>query len=344
MSALASLPGAWVAIWIAVALLVVIAIGIVTLLLRRPDDATTADALLDATREQALVLERGLRDQLEASARANRRELAEQLARMQQGLLAQSGDALRTQNEQIDAFRLQLAAMQQQLAQSLAGSAETLATQLDRFSQAQATQLATLGEAQAQRLAEVRSGVETRLAALQEGNERRLEQMRATVDEKLQATLEQRLGESFRQVAERLEQVHRGLGEMQGLARDVGSLNRVLSNVKTRGTFGEVQLGALLEQVFTGEQIGRNVETVPGSGARVEFALQAARRTGARRRARRRGRRPGDRDAPAPGGPDDPREVPGPAAHHRVRDPVRADRGPVCRGPAPPGPGGVAAA
>jgi DNA recombination protein RmuC len=94
------------------------------------------------------------------------------------------------------------------------------------------------------------------------------------VDEKLTATLEQRLGESFKQVAERLEQVHKGLGEMHTLARDVGSLNRVLSNVKTRGVFGEVQLAALLEQVFTPDQYAANVETVPGSGARVEYALR----------------------------------------------------------------------
>ncbi|WP_326534507.1 DNA recombination protein RmuC, partial [Pseudorhodoferax sp.] len=100
------------------------------------------------------------------------------------------------------------------------------------------------------------------------------ELMRATVDEKLHATLEQRLGESFKQVAERLEQVHRGLGDMQTLARDVGSLSRVLSGVKTRGVFGEVQLAALLEQVFTPEQYGVNVATVPGSRERVEFAVK----------------------------------------------------------------------
>jgi DNA recombination protein RmuC len=98
--------------------------------------------------------------------------------------------------------------------------------------------------------------------------------MRATVDEKLHATLEARLGESFRQVAERLEQVHRGLGEMQTLARDVGALNRVLTNVKTRGVFGEVQLAGLLEQVFTPEQYARNVATLPGSREVVEFAIR----------------------------------------------------------------------
>jgi DNA recombination protein RmuC len=98
--------------------------------------------------------------------------------------------------------------------------------------------------------------------------------MRATVDEKLQSTLEARLGESFKQVADRLEQVHRGLGEMQTLARDVGSLSRVLNNVKTRGTLGEVQLAGLLEQVLTPEQYERNVETIPGSNARVDFAIR----------------------------------------------------------------------
>ena len=138
----------------------------------------------------------------------------------------------------------------------------------------QGEQLRLLSDASERRLAEMRASVEARLAALQEGNEKKLEQMRATVDEKLQATLEQRLGESFRQVAERLEQVHKGLGEMQVLARDVGSLNRVLNNVKTRGIYGEVQLAALLEQVLTTGQYATNVATVPGSNERVEFAIR----------------------------------------------------------------------
>jgi len=138
----------------------------------------------------------------------------------------------------------------------------------------QGEQLRLLSDASERRLTEMRGAVEARLAALQEGNEKKLEQMRATVDEKLQATLEQRLGESFRQVADRLEQVHKGLGEMQVLARDVGSLNRVLNNVKTRGIFGEVQLGALLEQVLTAGQYATHVVTVPGSNDRVEFAIR----------------------------------------------------------------------
>jgi DNA recombination protein RmuC len=135
-------------------------------------------------------------------------------------------------------------------------------------------QLGQMSESNERRLGEVRVAVEQKLAALQAGNEQKLEQMRATVDEKLHATLEQRLGESFKQVADRLEQVHRGLGEMQTLARDVGSLSRVLNNVKTRGTLGEVQLAGLLEQVLTPEQYARNVETIPGSNQRVDFAIK----------------------------------------------------------------------
>ena len=115
---------------------------------------------------------------------------------------------------------------------------------------------------------------ERRLQALQQMVEQQLDQMRATVDDRLQSTLESRLGESFRQVAERLEQVHRGLGEMQTLAQGVGDLRRVLGNVKTRGILGEVQLAALLEQVFTPQQFAVNVATVPGSRERVEFAIR----------------------------------------------------------------------
>jgi len=156
----------------------------------------------------------------------------------------------------------------------LAGFQQTLLAQAAEAARTQNEQLGHLSLRNEQRLGEVRAAVQEQLKALQEGNERKLEQMRATVDEKLHATLEQRLGESFKQVAERLEQVHQGLGEMQGLARDVGSLNRVLTNVKTRGIYGEVQLAGLLEQVFTPQQYAANVETVPGSGARVEFAIR----------------------------------------------------------------------
>jgi DNA recombination protein RmuC len=120
----------------------------------------------------------------------------------------------------------------------------------------------------------VRSIVDVRLRQLQDDNAKQIEKMRATVDEKLQGTLEKRLGESFKLVSERLEQVHQGLGAMQQLASDVGGLQKVLANVKTRGGWGEVQLGALLEQVLTPEQFARNVRTRDESNENVEFAIK----------------------------------------------------------------------
>jgi DNA recombination protein RmuC len=214
-------------------------------------------------RDRSEDLERHLRADVQDSARATRQELTGTLATFQQTLLAQSSDVARTQNEQIDSFRTQLAATQQRISDDTRTAREAQDAALHRFGQAQAEQLRALTDAN-----------DKRLAAIQADNAVKLDQMRATVDEKLSATLEQRLGASFKQVAERLEQVHKGLGEMQGLARDVGSLQRVLSNVKTRGSFGEVQLAALLADVFTPEQYGRNVATVPGSSERVEFAIR----------------------------------------------------------------------
>ena len=262
--------------WIPIAQLVLLGLVLVLLLwlaLRRGD----ADA--------AERLERTLRSDVQDSARGTRTELSQSLATFQQTLLAQGGDVARTQNEQIDSFRTQLAAMQQLVSDTLANTTRALAGQaqaareaqdaaLHRFGQAQAEQLRMLADTNDKRVAEMRQAVEDKLTAIQTDNGQRLEQMRATVDEKLHATLELRLGESFKQVADRLEQVHKGLGEMQTLARDVGSLNRVLTNVKTRGIYGEVQLSGLLEQVFTPEQYATNVATVPGSAERVEFAIR----------------------------------------------------------------------
>ena len=143
-------------------------------------------------------------------------------------------------------------------------------SQFDAFSR----QLHTLSQSNETRLERLRETVETRLKTLQEDNGKRLEEMRQTVDEKLHATLEKRLGESFQLVSERLELVHKGLGEMQTLASGVGDLKRVLSNIKTRGIWGEIHLASLLEQILTPEQYARNVATRPGSSERVEFAIR----------------------------------------------------------------------
>lgn len=126
----------------------------------------------------------------------------------------------------------------------------------------------------ATRLDQLRETLEKKIADMQSGNERKLDEMRATVDEKLQKTLETRLGESFKLVSERLEAVHKGLGDMQQLATGVGDLKRVLTNVKTRGVLGEYQLENILEQVLTPDQYARNVKTKEGSNALVEFAVK----------------------------------------------------------------------
>ena len=287
--------------WITWTLLALNVALVLWLLLRRvpsPEEtlAQSTEALMQGTRQLNEHLERSLRDEVSRTASGTRQELGGNLALFQQALLAQQGDSTRTQNEQLDSFRVQLAQMQQALAETLRLTTEGLMLQAHRtresqqvslikFSEAQeasarrlsdalSEQLRQLSDNNERRLLEVRQTVESRLQALQADNERKLEQMRQTVDEKLHATLEARLGESFKQVADRLDQVHQGLGEMQRLASDVGSLNRVLTNVKTRGIFGEVQLAGLLEQVFTPEQYAVNVETVPNSGARVEFAIR----------------------------------------------------------------------
>ncbi|WP_447779986.1 DNA recombination protein RmuC [Variovorax boronicumulans] len=200
--------------------------------------------------------ERELRREIGENSRGARQETAQAFATFQQSLTQQGAEATRTQNAQLDAFSLQLASLQKTLADTLN------------------TQLQGLSESNARRLAEVRTTMETQLAQLQQSNAAKLDEMRKTVDEKLQSTLEARLGESFKQVADRLEQVHKGLGEMQTLAVGVGSLQRVLTNVKTRGVFGEVQLEALLEQVLTPEQYARQIETKPRSGQRVDFAIR----------------------------------------------------------------------
>ncbi len=134
--------------------------------------------------------------------------------------------------------------------------------------------LATLAERNEKKLEDVKTAVERKLTQIQADNALQLEQMRKTVDEKLQGTLERRLGESFKLVSERLEVVHQGLGEMQKLASGVGDLKKVLTNVKTRGTWGEMQLANLLEQVLTPDQYACNVVTRPGSNERVEFAIR----------------------------------------------------------------------
>ncbi len=241
---------------------------ILVLLWRKPDvSAASADKVLQALDTNRQDIGRELRQEVQEAARAARQEASANMATFQQTLVQHGAEATRTQNARLDAFGSQLAAMQK-------GLADTLSSQLGSLSEANARRLAELNETSAARLREMRSTLETQLAQLQSSNTSKLEEMRITVDEKLQSTLQARLGESFKQVADRLEQVHKGLGEMQTLAQGVGDLKHLLTNVKTRGIFGEAQLAALLEQVFVPDQYAAQVATRPGSKNLVDFAIK----------------------------------------------------------------------
>jgi DNA recombination protein RmuC len=186
--------------------------------------------------------------------------------------------------EKLDGIRTESATGAKQLREeviaALKGITEATTKTMGELAKAQKAQLEAmssaigkLSDSNEKKLEAVRVTVEDKLQSMQIDNAKQLDQMRQTVDEKLQGTLERRLGESFKQVSERLEQVHKGLGEMQTLATGVGDLKKVLTNVKTRGTWGEVQLGALLEQVLNPDQFATNVVTKDG-GERVEFAIK----------------------------------------------------------------------
>ncbi len=231
---------------IVIALLAIAILGLqVAALVRRPSGAP-ADGLERLGRDLRADIAEG-RKEARDSAAAQRTELSGGLNQFSQTLQKQMASIASVQNNQIDSF---------------------------------AQQLAKLVQSNEQRLGEVRATLETKLKELQTDNAGKLEEMRKTVDERLHATLEKRLGESFKLVSDRLEAVHKGLGEMQTLAAGVGDLKRVLTNVRTRGTWGEVQLSMLLEQMLAADQYASNVETVPGSGKRVEFAIKLPGRDG----------------------------------------------------------------
>lgn len=289
-------------------LLLAVAIAIVLLvilLLRKPDAALAAlrDRLEDALRAEQRSGRGELRDSLESLARAQaaqmdsfaarlldtdqrhdvrfgqfREALSEETrqARSESGELQLRHNTALTQrvneltertDKRLDEFRI---AIGDDARRARAEGAEAQR----QFAETLGARLKELGERNLQSIGELRAQVDAQLKTMQADNAQKLEQMRATVDEKLQSTLETRFNASFGMISERLEAVQRGLGEMQQLASDVGSLQRVLTNVKDRGTFGETQLGALLEDVLTPEQYAANVATRPGSGERVEFAIR----------------------------------------------------------------------
>jgi len=249
-------------------------------------------AQLDAVNARDTHLERGLREEMAANRREiadllrqNREESALAIDRLQEALLRQAEHTRRAleekltaaiQEQQTKAERLRQLVdekLNQALRDARAGRAEQ-GESLRAFGEQLTGQLHQLMQRNTEGLDTLRQTLENRLAAIQTDNSQKLEQMRQTVDEKLHNTLEQRLGESFQRVSEQLERVHVGLGEMQTLASGVGDLKKVLSNVKVRGTWGEVQLDNLLEQILSPGQYEKNVATRPGSAERVEFAIR----------------------------------------------------------------------
>lgn len=236
----------------------------------RDEVAASITLMGDGMRKEAGEMRSGvetrlhnLTEQSGKSADALRLDVGQRVASLGEGLKSDFGALGKNLSERMDVFTqaqgLQAKALTERLTESLAGIEK---------------RLAALTETNEARQKEMREALEAQLTRLREENEKKLEQMRATVDEKLQGTLEKRLGESFQLVSERLENVQKGLGEMQSLAQGVGDLKRVLTNVKSRGGWAEVQLGALLESTLTPEQYEANRVTVPGSNNRVEFAIK----------------------------------------------------------------------
>lgn len=288
------------------ALLVAVLVAQLVGLLRRNDGQWLEQSLREELRlgraelrEQLGELTAGTdhqMDQLRRTLDEQARQAREEASRGQQAGAVLLGQRLQEMRSQLDAasqaqearlrlFAEQLAAMGQSITGEQANSRQALLDDTrrareesgqvqQRFAEALSQRLAELTARNEQGIAQMRTTLEQQLRALLTDNAQRLEQMRQTVDEKLHATLETRLTESFGNVAAMLSQVHQGLGDMNKLASDVGGLQRVLTNVKSRGIFGEVQLAGLLEQVFTPEQYAANVATVPGSSERVEFAVR----------------------------------------------------------------------
>ncbi len=242
-------------------------LGLVARLNNRVGDLHARLQLLQGNDER---LERGLRDEMAG----NRRETAEALGHTRDELnraIERLTQALSGQSDQLRKL------MDDKLSQAQTDARQGRAEQADslrHFGESLNGQLHQLMQRNTEGMDALRQSIEARLAAIQTDNSQKLEQMRQTVDEKLHNTLEQRLGESFRRVSEQLERVHTGLGEMQTLASGVGDLKKVLTNVKVRGTWGEVQLDTLLEQILSRGQYDKNVATRPGSGERVEFAIR----------------------------------------------------------------------
>jgi DNA recombination protein RmuC len=225
----------------------------------RTEISNRIDTFIKTFSEQLGNLTKSNEEKLEAI----RKTFEEKLIDFQKSIDANSKESRSELKDNLDTFK-------KELNDALRDYKDRLKDQFNEFEKSQKTQ----NVANSERISELKSSLEKSVKTMQEGNEKKLEEMRKTVDEKLNETLEKRLGESFKQVSERLEAVHKGLGEMQSLAVNVGDLKKVMSNVKSRGVLGEYQLQNIIEDLLTNEQYEKNVKTKVGSGAVVEFAIK----------------------------------------------------------------------
>lgn len=282
-------------IMIAALLVIVIALSIRVAQLKPDSLRAQIEAMGTRLSENSTFVQQGLSSMREEAAKASqnlRGEMIGSFDKLSEGVSKRMGEQAVEQTRRFDSFGKQLVehrsaagedakSLREEVGKSLSGLGAKVAETLDTLGQKQTNAMTVstaaikeMGETNERRQEALRQTVEGRLDSLRTENAEKLEQMRVTVDEKLQGTLEQRLGASFNQVNENLERVFKSVGEMQALATGVGDLKRVLSNIKSRGTWGEGTLGLLLEQVLTPEQYSQNVEVHPHSGQRVEYAIK----------------------------------------------------------------------
>jgi DNA recombination protein RmuC len=236
----------------------------------RKESADIATGLRTEIGNQLNVFTQTFSEQLSNLTKSNAEKLEAIRKTIEEKLLAFQTTIDSNNRESRTELKENLEAFKKELNDALKDYKERLREQFGEFEKNQGTQ----NIANSEKLSEIKSTLEKSVTTMQEGNEKKLEEMRKTVDEKLNETLEKRLGESFKQVSDRLEAVHKGLGEMQNLATSVGDLKKVMTNVKSRGVLGEYQLQNLIEDLLTNEQYEKNVKTKVGSGAVVEFAIK----------------------------------------------------------------------
>ena len=272
-------------------LLAIIAVAVQLIRLFSKNHQADPTALSSAVRQEITLQNTTLKQDLATSISTVSATTLQSVNQLSQLLHASQQTASNAQKAQLGAFAETLSATQDQLRESmntqisqlqcsLNAQMETLRKQTNDQMALMERRMQALEQSNSQRLEEIRSSMNENMQSMRQENAKKLDEIRGTVDEKLQETLNRRITESFQTVSQQLEQVYKGLGEMQTLASDVGGLKKVLSGVKTRGILGEIQLGAILEEILSPEQYATNIATIPGSSERVEYAVKLPGATG----------------------------------------------------------------